>query len=120
MKRILKTEIPIDDQWHTVETGDVLHVGQQRDMAVTFWWEETADVRTRRLRVFGTGREVPDATTYVGTVQANDGLVWHLFEEGSRPTVTFTSAVIEGLDPKAIAAEVRRIVDQELRAGGGA
>lgn len=119
MKRILKTEIPIDDQWHTVQTSDVLHVGQQHDLAaVTFWWEETPDIRARRLRVFGTGHEIPDDTTYAGTAQASNGLVWHLFEEGIRPTATFVPAVIENLDAGAIAAEVRRIVDHELRDGG--
>lgn len=119
MKRILKTDIPIDDQWHVVETADVRHVGQQHDdTTVTFWWEETADVRARRLRVFGTGHEIPDDTTYVGTVQASNGLVWHLIEEGLRPTVTFAPAVIEPLDVAAMTAEILRVVRHDLRGGG--
>lgn len=118
MKRILKTEIPIDDQWHTVQTGDVLHVGQQSADTLTFWWEETADVRARRLRVFGTGHEIPDDTTYAGTVEASMGLVWHLVEEGAPLKVTFLPAVVETLDPEALAAEVLRVVRHELGTGG--
>jgi hypothetical protein len=79
MKRVLKTAVPIDDQWHTIEVGPIGHVGQQYEEAVTVWWEER-DVQPRTVRVFGTGHEIPDLTTWLGTVQSANGLVWHLFE----------------------------------------
>jgi hypothetical protein len=80
MKRVLKTEVPIDDQWHTVTTGPIQHVGQQYDdTTVCAWWEDQG-MRPRRLRVFGTGHQIHDDAIWIGTVQAADGLVWHLFE----------------------------------------
>lgn len=44
--------------------------------------DEFADVEEIIFRIYGTGGEVPlIEQKYIGTVQMNDGLVWHLFKE---------------------------------------
>lgn len=92
MKRMLKTEIPIDDEWHTVETGPVCYVGQQNMGSITFWWEDE-HVAPRTLRVFGTGQPIPNLTTWAGTVHdLEHGLVWHLLEVAFDVEPTPTSA----------------------------
>lgn len=93
--RILKVEIPIDDQWHEVSVGNgVIHVGHQREGFVTLWfvvYGSNTPPRLASYRVYGTGHEIEPLTpkggnqitiypTYVATVQAPSGLVWHLVQ----------------------------------------
>lgn len=101
-RRVLRYEVPVDDQWHEIEVqGDVAHVGCRQADVVEFWAvdpvqanritnglgelirETFHDVPTkplrRRFRVFGTGQLI-DEGLYVGTTYAAGGsLVWHLF-----------------------------------------
>ena len=85
--KILKFDIPIDDQWHTIGVGTgVVHTGHQREGFVTVWFvqhdPERQNIET--YRVYGTGQDIElyvGFTTYpkyVATVQAPGGLVWHL------------------------------------------
>jgi hypothetical protein len=39
--------------------------------------------RQYKIRIFGTGHEIPDAyaMSYLGTVQDHTGLVWHVFQD---------------------------------------
>lgn len=104
-RRVLRYEVPVDDQWHRVEfVGDVAHVGCRTPEVVEFWatpgvrvhrvhdgmgqliserYGEVYDKpRTREFRVFPTGEPV-DSGLHVGTTFAADGaIVWHLFERG--------------------------------------
>lgn len=46
-----------------------------------------AELRTRRIRIFGTGHECDTvAGRFLGTVQMPSGLVWHVFDCGEIPT----------------------------------
>lgn len=85
--RMLRYEIPIDDEWHDIEgPWEILHYGCRRPDVVEFWGlvstgPYSAPLRTRRLRVFGTGQPIEgDFPSYQATVIAPGGaLVWHVF-----------------------------------------
>lgn len=89
-RAVLRYEVPVDDQWHEIETdGNVVHVASRGSGVVEFWTapgmyehidERHIDERARRwLRVYATGQ--PVAGAYVGTTfdAATPSLVWHLF-----------------------------------------
>ena len=85
---IRRYEIPVDDQWHTVELTDlrILHVAARRPDTVEFWtWHYPGCPNmSKTFRVFGTGQPLPvdwERLQHHGTAIAADGrLVWHLFE----------------------------------------
>lgn len=82
MSRILRYEIPVDDQWHTI-TGCAMpvHVGCRDIGVVEFWAWERPGSRPHQYRVIGTGHPVDDDLWYCGTAIAPGGqLVWHLVE----------------------------------------
>lgn len=83
MTRILRYEVPVDDEWHHVHAHDPLYVGCRRTDIVEFWaWEipDSAPVY-REYRVVGTGHHVEEAVQYIGTAIAPGGsLVWHLVQ----------------------------------------
>lgn len=94
--KILKTEIPVDDRWHDVQIGDIVHVGHQNFGVVTIWWwkdipGQPRELPTRRFPVYGTGYEVPTfdpvidgsrSPVHVGTVvDLGTKLDWHLIED---------------------------------------
>jgi len=81
--RVFRYEVPVDDSWHEVRlSGPVVHVAcRDGNPDVVHFWA-LADVGTTftaRMRVFGTGHDVPLDTVYRGTASAGP-LVWHLFE----------------------------------------
>lgn len=95
--RILKTDIPVDDHWHDVEIGDIVHVGHQKWGHITIWWwdhvsgQKLSALPTRRFRAYGTGWEVPQfepildgsaSPVHRGTaVDIGNKAVWHLIED---------------------------------------
>lgn len=87
--RMLRFEVPVDDQWHTIRIpyGGIRDIGCRRPDAVEFWaeaWGEgDASWEPRQFRVFGTGQPYdPHAVMFQGTVVAPGGqLVWHLFQK---------------------------------------
>lgn len=83
-RRILRSQIPVDDEWHARDMGGpIVHVATRDPRVVEIWWlDETSETaRPRTFRVFGTGHPLPDAAQYVGTAITPDGsLVWHLME----------------------------------------
>lgn len=91
MSKILKYELPVDWQWHDLPIkGHVVHVGPHPfDNHIVLLWavhhDEAPDDATRRLRAFGTGKELPVNTRFpenlVGTVVTTDGqYVWHVID----------------------------------------
>lgn len=85
--RILRYEVPVDDEWHliTVPRSGVLHVGCRSLNVVEFWMREH-ESEVRAFCVFGTGQPIPTGTAYEGTVVAPGGqLVWHLLSAGNAP-----------------------------------
>lgn len=86
MTRILRYEVPVDDQWHQHDlSGTVLHVAARRRDVVEFWALDGGTLTvTRRFRVYGTGHPIDDESLYLGTALAAGGaLVWHLMEAES-------------------------------------
>jgi hypothetical protein len=82
-KRVLKWDVPVNDQYHYIGSGQVAHVQCQRETAVVQVWTVEKDVIEpgRLVRVFGTGQEVPDSLVFLGTTMPNPHLVWHVFGE---------------------------------------
>jgi hypothetical protein len=76
-------EVPVDDTWHDITlTGKIVHVASRNnDLSVVHFWALAGIVSpyTARLRVYGTGHQVPLDSIYRGTAIA-EPLVWHLFE----------------------------------------
>lgn len=83
MRLVLKWDVPVDDRFHPIGAGPVLHTACQYGIAqvVQVWTEETS--RTPELRgavVIGTGQELVEGTHHVGSVLASGGrLVWHVY-----------------------------------------
>lgn len=64
---------------HSAKILDVQYQGDQLVMWALVDPERSAIERT--FEVFGTGWDLPPAKwTYIATVQAHNGLVWHIFE----------------------------------------
>lgn len=86
MRRVLKWDVPVNDQPAAVGSGPVVHIGVQGDIAVVqIWTDETMpdDVPSvsRMVQVFGTGHPVPADAVHLGSVvTAGGALVWHVFE----------------------------------------
>lgn len=83
--KVYRYEITDDDQWHEITlSGPIVHTAI-RDGAFHFW--ALAGVGTpfkARLRLFGTGDEVPEEAMYRGTaITESRLLVEHLFEQAS-------------------------------------
>jgi hypothetical protein len=81
-KQPLRWVVPIDDGWHMIGAGPVLHVATRIPGAVEVWTLEDSSAPkppTRTVRVYGTGHTVhPRDAVHHGTVL--DGhFVWHLF-----------------------------------------
>lgn len=91
----------------------LLHVGHQ-DGALMLWAEvdEQAPAERRQFVVVGTGWGKPaDAEVYVGTVQAPNGLVWHVFEVAPLPVPEVgeeRQAMIDQLRDQAIELDMLR------------
>jgi hypothetical protein len=95
-RRVLRYEVPVDDDWHTIGGGRVVHVDNRPQRftdlhpRLEVWTEEhllddwpatPALTAERRVIVVGTGHQIPPAATqHLGSVL--DGpFVWHLFAE---------------------------------------
>lgn len=92
-EHIFRYEIPVDDQWHSLDLyGPVLHVACRRSDTVELWathYDHPPRPGVARIssqfRVVGTGQPIPaqrEGWRHVGTCIAPDGyLVWHLLEK---------------------------------------
>jgi hypothetical protein len=84
--RILRFEVPVDDQPHTIELtkwARPLQVGAVRDDLAEFWalHREGEPTIPRMFLVCGTGQPLPEGTMWQGTSpRTAGGFVWHLFE----------------------------------------
>ena len=82
--RVLKWQVPVDDNEHQIGGGIVMLVASQYgDPAmVQVWTTEDGSDPNRIVRVFGTGQDVPEGSWWpIGSaMMANGQLVWHIFE----------------------------------------
>lgn len=84
-RRALRWSVPVDDQWHPIGGGQVLHVDARSNGTVEVWTLETTSTTPlsvpRTVRVYGTGHPIAEADTeHIGTALTPDGaLVWHVF-----------------------------------------
>ncbi|MGW6790012.1 DUF7352 domain-containing protein [Streptomyces chartreusis] len=84
MTQIFKYVVPVDDQWHRIESGHALHVAAQGTATVCFWaMHGDGNALTWEYRVIGTGQPLPDEASYVGTVVVSP-FVWHLVKRAVR------------------------------------
>lgn len=84
-KRVLAWTVSLDDHYHPIGAGRVVHVAQQQgsDRAIQVWTEETPESLQQqvhgRARVFGTGHPIPLDLEHAGSLVAANGLVWHIY-----------------------------------------
>ncbi len=81
--RVLRYEITDDDAWHVYTlSGPIVRVADRGGMVHIWALADVGTPFTAILRLFATGDEVPDDTTYRGTAVSESGrLVFHLFEQ---------------------------------------
>lgn len=90
MRRVLKWTVEVDDEFHSIGDGRIVHVDSQfgeRDR-VQVWTEQEVSgpvvKAARQARVFGTGQPIPDGFEHIGSVipvSASGHLVWHVYAE---------------------------------------
>lgn len=128
--RILKALVPIDDAWHEIPGGRVVHVDHQThnpDPQISVWFErdDQAEPTTRQVRVFGTGQPLPEERTrHLGTVLMLEGeFVAHLRELVTEPepdavriVVNFTNVA----DPEAVQRDIEAAIRRYEQLGGRA
>jgi hypothetical protein len=89
--RILRYEIEADDRWHTLPAGRIVHVGTRHEDRVEVWVltpRGLSGYYNRKVRVFGTGDELPETGEHLGSVITPSGkYVWHLIEDLAAPAV---------------------------------
>jgi hypothetical protein len=82
--KILKWTVPIDDKYHEVGGGPVVHVASQygKISELQVWTQESRGTVPHRLvKVVGTGYEFHESGIALGSAIVSDGgLVWHLVE----------------------------------------
>lgn len=84
MKRVLKWNVLVDDKTHEIGAGKVVHVACQHDFSLVQVWTEEFDSpgssTKRKVKVYGTGGDVPDFHDHIGSVvTAGGALVWHVY-----------------------------------------
>lgn len=93
--RILRYEVPVNDQWHTLTlAGPIVHIATRRHDVVEVW--ATTDgygEQDHDLLVIGTGQPYDfenGNVCHIGTAIVPGGeLVWHLMQRGpNRPADT--------------------------------
>lgn len=79
MQRVLRWDVPVDDQWHEIGAGYVAHVAARThrerhgDLVEVWTVEDVADTQVtvvvpmRSVTVVGTGHQVPDNTEHIGS-----------------------------------------------------
>lgn len=81
MQRVLRWDVPVDDQWHDIGAGYVVNVASRHyyerpgDLVEVWTLEDTADtnpgdslsIPMRSVTVVGTGHPVPENTEHVGS-----------------------------------------------------
>jgi hypothetical protein len=81
-EKVFRYKVPVDDEWHLIECGQVLHVAGRRHGVVEFW--AIAQSTPHLFTAVGTGHTVPDGGAfYVGTALGEFSAVWHLFQKAA-------------------------------------
>lgn len=81
---ILKWDIEVDDQSHTVGRGPVVHVACQSNPGIVQVWTEeySYDPVTTTAQVFGTGHKLPLGDEIIGSaIPVGGALVWHILRK---------------------------------------
>ena len=81
-RRVLRSEIPVDDRWHTITVrGPLLAAACRTPHAVDVWWisDDQAQPQDVQLRAYGTGQADVEGTHAFTALAAGGRLVWHLF-----------------------------------------
>jgi hypothetical protein len=85
MKTIWKFPLAGGQQKHRISMpkGAKVLTAQLQNNDITLWAEvnDNKEKETRVFEVYGTGHEMNEYDLdYIGTVQDNSGLVWHVYE----------------------------------------
>ena len=81
-KVIYKYELPIDDEWHKLPMGKVVHIGRALGDMVHVWIQQyPLEQDWFKYRVVRTGQAVSKWHFYIGTT-INEPYVWHVYQQG--------------------------------------
>lgn len=106
MQRVLRWEIPVDDQWHQIGAGYVVEVSARShrdrpgDLVEVWTLEDTGDTTDtvklpmREVTIVGTGHPVPDNTEHVGTAIVPAFVVVPALLRGSRETIESRASLV--------------------------
>jgi hypothetical protein len=75
---VLKWDVPVDNNYHPIGAGPVVHVACQGSPYIVQVWTEDSASGHRAARVYGTGQPVPDDDVHLGSVLAGP-FVWHVY-----------------------------------------
>ena len=80
-RKVLKWDVPVDDQLHEIGSGPVVLVACQHSVDVVSVWtdEDSENIQMRAAQVYGTGHPVPLFDEHLGSVIPHQALVWHVF-----------------------------------------
>lgn len=82
---IYKYNIPIDDEWHALPGGSVIHTEVfDSQQTVTVWIDQYTEAPDQFFyRAFPTGGNPGPMDEHVGTaIYEGAGLVWHVYRQG--------------------------------------
>jgi hypothetical protein len=79
--KVYKWNVPVDDHYHPIGSGKVVHVATLSAKAVSVWTEhEDGSTASRPARVYVTGQPIPDNEEHLGTVITTNGKsAWHVY-----------------------------------------
>lgn len=88
--RVLKWAVPVDDQFHPIGGGKVVHVSTLDAVSPVYIWTEeevdkfeTVHPPTRHTCIYGTGHSIPPLLEHIGTTVFGS-MVWHAYAEPTR------------------------------------
>lgn len=83
--RILRHEVPVDDHFHELVIGEIVHVATRAyDPRLVEIWAYEWPTRSRFFVVVSTEQKYNPLLYHIATTVAPDiGLVWHLLEDRS-------------------------------------
>jgi hypothetical protein len=127
MQRVLRWDVPVDDQWHEIGAGYVAHVAARThrerhgDLVEVWTVEDVADTQVsvvvpmRSVAVVGTGHQVPDNAEHIGSAVVP---AFHVVSGPTRGTVEHiesTAGLVWHLFAKYDPAEERQQLMEEAQ-----
>jgi hypothetical protein len=132
MQRVLRWDVPVDDQWHEIGAGYVLEVASRGyrdrpgDLAEVWTLEELEDATfkavenlpKRSVIVVGTGHQVPDNTEHVGTAVVPTHYLSHETDHTGNRQIRTSAGLVWHVFAKIDPTDERQLVPLGHRVDG--